>query len=232
MDPRFKDIREECCVANKQLVKSGLVDLTFGNVSVLDRDAGVFAIKPSGVAYDVLQPEQIVLVDLDGKIVEGDLRPSSDTPTHRCLFRAFGNIRSVVHTHSRYAVSFAQARTPIPCYGTTHADHFYGPVPVTRMLTPGEVEAGYEWETGAVITETFKGLDPDAIPAVLVAQHGPFTWGPSGAKAVENAIALEVVAQMAFQAIQIAPAVAPLPAHVLDKHYLRKHGPGAYYGQK
>ncbi|KAF0094865.1 MAG: putative Class II Aldolase and Adducin N-terminal domain [Puniceicoccaceae bacterium 5H] len=232
MDPRFQAIREECCEANRQLPKTGLVDLTFGNVSVLDRDARVFAIKPSGVPYGELRPEHMVLVDLEGKVVEGDLRPSSDTPTHRCLFRSFGNIRSVVHTHSRYAVSFAQAQKPIPCLGTTHADHFYGPVPVTRLLTPEEVESAYEWETGVVIAELFRQLDPDAVPGVLVAQHGPFAWGPSGPKAVENAQALEIVAQMALQALQIEAAASILPDHILNKHYSRKHGPAAYYGQK
>lgn len=231
MDSRFKAIREACCEVNRELPASGLVDLTFGNVSVIDRESGVFAIKPSGVDYGALRPEDMVLVDLDGNIVEGDLRPSSDTPTHRYLFREFTGIGAVIHTHSRKAVAFAQAQKPIPCFGTTHADHFYGSVPVTRHLTEEEVDAAYEWNTGKVIAETFSGKDPLAIPGVLVAQHGPFAWGPTAQKALENAKALEIVADMAAATLAIAPQAAPLPAHVLDKHYLRKHGPGAYYGQ-
>ncbi len=228
---RFQDIREECCAANAALPATGLVDLTFGNVSVLDPDAAVFAIKPSGVSYDALTPADMVIVDLEGKIVQSGLRPSSDTPTHRRLFLAFPGIRSVVHTHSRHAVSFAQAGREIPLLGTTHADYFHGNVPVTRALTDAEIAADYEWETGNVIVERFSGLDAGEIPAVLVRNHGPFAWGPSGAKAVENAHALEIVAQMALQALALEPA-APRPSRALiDKHFFRKHGADAYYGQ-
>jgi L-ribulose-5-phosphate 4-epimerase len=227
----YQSIREECCEANRALPRTGLVDLTFGNVSVLDPDAGVFAIKPSGVPYDELLPEHMVIVDLEGRTVEGDLRFSSDTPTHRKLFLAFPGVRSVVHTHSRHAVSFAQAGREIPCLGTTHADYFYGAVPVTRAMTPEEIGTDYEWNTGVVIAERFAGLNPLDIPAVLVRSHGPFAWGPSGAKAVETAQALEIVAQMARDAIALNPTVEPIPQALLDKHFLRKHGAGAYYGQ-
>ena len=227
-------LREECCEANRRLPATGLVDLTFGNVSVLDPDAGVFAIKPSGVDYERLTPADMVVVDLEGRVVDGDLRPSSDTPTHRCLFRAFAarGIRSVVHTHSRHAVAFAQAGCVIPCFGTTHADYFHGPVPVTRGLTDAEIESDYEWNTGEVIVETFRETDPAAVPAVLVRHHGPFAWGTSGAKAVETAHALEVIAQMAREALLLDPGLAPIPTALHDKHFLRKHGKDAYYGQK
>jgi L-ribulose-5-phosphate 4-epimerase len=227
----YRAIQEECCEANISLPKLGLVDLTFGNVSVADPKAGVFAIKPSGVGYEGIKPEQMVVVDYEGKIVEGSLRPSSDTPTHRRLFLAFPEIRSVVHTHSREAVAWAQAGRGIPCFGTTHADYFYGEVPVTRHLTPEEIAAGYEWETGNVIVERFKELNPGQVSAVLVHSHGPFAWGPSGAKAVENALALEIVAGMARNTLALSPGMPPIPQHLLDKHFLRKHGPGAYYGQ-
>lgn len=228
----YTQIRQECYEANLDLPKFGLVDLTFGNVSVIDRASGIFGIKPSGVDYTKLTPEDIVLVDLEGKQVEGKLRPSSDTATHRRLFQAFTGCRSVVHTHSRNAVAFAQAGKGIPCLGTTHADYFYGEVPVTRPMTPEEIKSAYEWETGNVIVERFKNLNPDDIPAVLVHGHGPFAWGPSGAKAVENAFALEIVAEMAMKALQINPHAQPLSQTLLDKHFLRKHGSGAYYGQR
>ncbi|HET9522652.1 MAG TPA: L-ribulose-5-phosphate 4-epimerase [Terrimicrobiaceae bacterium] len=224
-------LQEECYEANLQLPKLGLVDLTFGNVSVIDRETGVFGIKPSGVDYSRLTPEDIVLLDLDGKQVSGAMRPSSDTPTHRRLFQAFADIRAVVHTHSRNAVSFAQAGKAIPCVGTTHADYFYGEVPVTRPMTPEEIRNAYEWETGNVIVERFRDLDPNQVSAVLVHGHGPFAWGPSGAKAVENALALEIIAEMAMKALQLNPAANPVSQALLDKHFLRKHGPGAYYGQ-
>lgn len=228
----YRELKQECYEANLALPKFGLVDLTFGNVSVFDAATGVFGIKPSGVDYTVLTPDDIVLVDLDGKQVEGKLRPSSDTATHRRLFQAFTGIRAVVHTHSRNAVSFAQAGRGIPCLGTTHADYFYGEVPVTRPMTPEEISSAYEWETGNVIVERFKNLDPLQISAVLVNGHGPFAWGPGGAKAVENAFALEIVAEMALKAFQLNPQVQPLAQCLLDKHFLRKHGAGAYYGQK
>ena len=227
----YRAIQDECYEANLQLPKFGLVDLTFGNVSVIDRASGVFGIKPSGVDYVKLKPDDIVLIDLEGRQLGGPLRPSSDTPTHRRLFQAFSGIRSVVHTHSRNAVSFAQAGKPIPCFGTTHADYFYGEVPLTRAMTPSEIQSAYEWETGNVIVERFQDLDPEQISAVLVSGHGPFAWGPSGAKAVENALALEIVAEMAWKALQINPAAKPISQALLDKHFLRKHGPGAYYGQ-
>lgn len=230
----YRSIREECCEANLELPKTGLVDLTFGNVSVLDPDQGVFAIKPSGVDYTALKPVDMVVVDLEGSVVEGTLRYSSDTPTHRRLYLAFSEsgVRSVVHTHSRCAVSFAQAGREIPCLGTTHADHFYGSVPVTRPMTPGEISGEYEWETGNVIVERFKDLNPMDFPAVLVHGHGPFAWNVSGAKAVEYALALEVVADMALKTFSLTSGLNPISKELLDKHFLRKHGKGAYYGQK
>jgi L-ribulose-5-phosphate 4-epimerase len=229
--PEFQDIREECLAANLALPKTGLVDLTFGNVSVADPERRVFAIKPSGVDYDKLTADDMVILDYEGNILEGNLRPSSDTPTHRHLFLNFPGIRSVVHTHSRSAVAFAQAGVDLPCLGTTHCDYFHGPVPVTRGMTPEEVGGEYEWETGRVIVERFAGMNPLDIPAVLVRNHGPFTWGPSGAKAVETAQALEIVADMAIKTLALNPSAPPAPAHLLDKHFFRKHGPGAYYGQ-
>lgn len=225
-------IQEECYEANLQLPKFGLVDLTFGNVSVIDRESGIFGIKPSGVDYTKLTPGDIVLVDLDGKQVSSAYRPSSDTPTHLRLFQAFTSIRSVVHTHSRNAVSFAQAGMAIPCLGTTHADYFYGEIPITRPMRPEEIQRAYEWETGNVIVERFRDLDAEQISAVLVHGHGPFAWGPSGAKAVENAFALEIVAELAMKALSLNPTSNPISRTLLDKHFLRKHGPGAYYGQK
>jgi L-ribulose-5-phosphate 4-epimerase len=228
---RYAELREECWQANRQLPGLGLADLTFGNVSVIDRASGVFAIKPSGVEYNKLTPNDIVLLDLDGKTVEGKLRPSSDTPTHLRLAQAFSSIRAIVHTHSRNATSFAQAGRPIPCLGTTHADYFYGEVPVTRPMTAAEVGSAYELETGNVIVERFAKLDPEEVPAVLVHGHAPFVWGASAAKAVETAVALEIIAEMALKTFQINPAASPISAHLLDKHFKRKHGGGAYYGQ-
>jgi L-ribulose-5-phosphate 4-epimerase len=227
----YQSLKEECLAANLDLPKTGLVDLTFGNVSVADPERRVFAIKPSGVSYTELRAEHLVVLDFDGNVIEGELRPSSDTPTHRCLYLHFAGIRSVVHTHSRNAVAFAQAGRDLPCLGTTHCDYFNGPVPVTRTMTPAEVAGDYEWETGKVIVERFAGINPPDVPAVLVRNHGPFTWGPSGAKAVETAIALEIVADMAIKTFAIHPAAPPAPAHLLQKHFFRKHGPGAYYGQ-
>jgi L-ribulose-5-phosphate 4-epimerase len=230
---RFADLREECWAANRQLPVLGLADLTFGNVSVIDRANGVFAIKPSGVDYAKLTPADLVLLDLEGKVVEGKLRPSSDTPTHLRLLQAFTTVRAIVHTHSRNATSFAQAGRGIPCLGTTHADYFYGEVPVTRPMTAAEVASAYELETGNVIVERFgKGkLDPENMPAVLVHGHAPFVWGPSGAKAVETALVLEMVAEMARKTLQVNPSAQPISAHLLDKHFKRKHGGDAYYGQ-
>jgi L-ribulose-5-phosphate 4-epimerase len=230
----YADIREEALAANLLLPKTGLVDLTFGNVSVFDPQAGVFAIKPSGVPYEKLTAADMVVLDLEGRIASGSLRPSSDTPTHRRLFMAFGarGVRSVVHTHSRSAVAFAQAGRAIPCLGTTHADHFFGPVPVTRAMTEAEVGGDYEWETGNVIVEAFAGIAPLDMPAVLVRNHGPFAWNTTGAKAVEYAQALEIVADMALKTLSINPSAAPAPEHLLNKHFLRKHGANAYYGQR
>ena len=227
----YADLREECLAANLFLPTTGLVDLTFGNVSVADRSLEVFAIKPSGVDYGKLTAQDIVVLNFNGDIISGTLRPSSDTPTHLSLLQAFKGIRSVVHTHSRTAVAFAQAGREIPCLGTTHADYFYGPVPVTRLMTPEEVADGYELQTGNVIVECFKDLDPLLIKAVLVRGHGPFVWGESGAKAVETAQALEIISEIALKTLALNPAASSLPQHVLDKHYLRKHGKTAYYGQ-
>ena len=228
---QHRTLREEGYVANRQLGASGLVDLTFGNASVFDPGAGVFAIKPSGVPYAELTPGKMVLVDLEGRVLEGKLRPSSDTPTHRRLFQAFAGIHAVVHTHSRHAVSFAQAGRPIPCFGTTHADYFHGAVPVTRPLTKAEITEAYEWNTGNVIVETFRGRDPLDMTAVLVWRHGPFTWSPTGMLAVETAFALEVVAQMAFQTLVLAPQRGEIEPELLGRHFTRKHGSGATYGQ-
>ena len=227
----FQSIRDECLAANLALPRTGLVDLTFGNVSVADPGRGVFAIKPSGVEYDNLTAADMVVLDYEGVVVEGALRPSSDTPTHRCLYRHFPDLRAVVHTHSRAAVAFAQAGLDIPCLGTTHCDYFHGPVPVTREMTPDEVDGDYEWATGRVIVERFAGVNPLEVPAVLVRNHGPFAWGPSGAKAVETAQALEIVADMALRTLALNPTPPAAPPHLLRKHFFRKHGPGAYYGQ-
>jgi len=229
--PTYRSIQEECCDANRALPATGLVDLTFGNVSVADRELGVFAIKPSGVEYAKLRPADMVIIDFDGKLVAGSLRPSSDTPTHRRLLLAFEGIRAVVHTHSRHAVAFAQAGLDLPCFGTTHCDYFHGAVPVTRALTPAEVGGDYEWATGEVIVERFAGLKPLEVPAVLVRNHGPFAWATSGAKAVEAALALEIVADLAIKTLALNAQAQPAPIYLLDKHFFRKHGPGAYYGQ-
>jgi L-ribulose-5-phosphate 4-epimerase len=228
----YQAIKEECYEANLQLPKFGLVDLTFGNVSVAEPGRRVLAIKPSGVDYKIMKADDMVVVDFEGKIIEGSLRPSSDTPTHCRLFQAFEGIRSVVHTHSRNAVAFAQAGRGIPCFGTTHADYFYGEVPVTRPMTAEEIQSAYELETANVIVERFENIDPTQVCAVLVHSHGPFAWGPSGKKAVENAFALEIVAEMALKALQLNPDARPVSTPLLDKHFLRKHGTSAYYGQE
>ena len=216
---------------NLELVEHGLVVLTWGNVSGIDREAGLVAIKPSGVPYASMTAEDVVVVDLEGKTVEGRLNPSSDLPTHLALYRAFPSVGGIVHTHSPKAVAWAQARRGIPAFGTTHADHFHGAVPCTRELTPAEVAEDYELNTGRVIEERFHDLDAEAFPGVLVAGHGPFTWGPTPRKAVENAVALEQIAAMALDTLRLDPDAEPAPSYVLDKHYFRKHGPGAYYGQ-
>ena len=228
----LEKLRKIVCEANLELVRQGLVTLTWGNVSGIDRASGLMVIKPSGVAYDILTPESMVVTDLDGRVVEGDYAPSSDTPTHLVLYKAFPNVGGIVHTHSACATAFAQASREIPCFGTTHADHFCGPVPVARMPTEAEVRDRYEHHIGELIAERFRNLDPDAVPAVLAAGHGPFAWGPDPKKAVENAVALEAVARMAVTTLALCPDTAPLPEYLLEKHYGRKHGPGAYYGQR
>lgn len=226
-------LKQQVCKANLELPRCGLVTHTWGNVSGIDRAGGLVVIKPSGVEYDVLTPEKMVVVDLQtGKTVEGSLNPSSDTQTHLELYRAFPGLGGIVHTHSPYAAAWAQAGQDIPCCGTTHADYFYGPVPCTRQLAPAELEE-YEKNTGAVIVETFRtrGLDPAAVPAVLCRSHGPFAWGSTPAEAVYHASVLEEVAKMALFTRQVDPAAAPAPRHIVEKHYRRKHGPHAYYGQ-
>ena len=220
--------------ANMLLPKYGLVAFTWGNASGIDRDKGLVVIKPSGVEYETMTMDQMVVVDLyTGAVVEGNLRPSSDTPTHLELYRNWQDIGGIIHTHSRHATAFAQAEKEIPCYGTTHADYFHGAVPLTRMLTPDEIKSDYELETGKVIIECFKAghIDPIATPAVIVRKHGPFAFGKDPIKAAENAAVLEVVAEMAMMTTGINAGVAPAPQSIIDKHYLRKHGKDAYYGQ-
>ena len=217
--------------ANLELVKQGLVIFTWGNVSGIDRERGYVVIKPSGVAYEDMTAEDMVVVDLDGRLAEGKLRPSSDTPTHLILYRAFPHIGGIVHTHSSWATAWAQAGKPIPALGTTHADYFYGPVPCTRKLTKEEIQSAYESETGNLIVETFQNLDPAAIPGVLVNNHAPFTWGKNPDEAVYHAKVLEEVAKMAWVTLQINPT-ATIDQFLLDKHYLRKHGKDSYYGQQ
>jgi L-ribulose-5-phosphate 4-epimerase len=230
----LEELKREAYEANLALPREGLINLTFGNASAIDRARGIFAIKPSGVDYTALKPEDMVLVDLDGKKVEGSLNPSSDTPTHRRLFIAFEKIGGVVHTHSSHATAFAQAGRPIPCFGTTHADYFFGEVPVTRKMTADEIVRAYEWETGNVIVERFasSSLNPADFSGVLVNRHAPFTWGATVAKAVEVAVALECCAQMAMMSLQLNPSLGSIEPELLNKHFNRKHGPGAYYGQK
>ncbi len=227
-------MREQVCLANRKLGESGLVILTWGNVSGVDRNEGVMAIKPSGVDYDQLTPEDIVVVSLEtGKVVEGSLRPSSDTPTHWWLYREFPTIGGIVHTHSPFATAWAQAGRELPCFGTTHADYFYGTIPLTRLLTPEEIASDYELNTGKVIVECFRkrGLNPEEMPAVLLPYHGVFVWGKDPMKALENAIVLEEVAKLAYYTLALNPHQPPVPQALLDKHFFRKHGPGAYYGQ-
>ncbi|NLC16531.1 MAG: L-ribulose-5-phosphate 4-epimerase [Clostridiales bacterium] len=230
----LKDLKHEVWEQNLNLVKHNLVIFTWGNVSGIDRQKGIIAIKPSGVEYDVLKPEDIVLVDLDGKVVQGKLNPSSDTPTHIELYKNFENLGGIVHTHSTYATAWAQAGKPIKCYGTTHADYFYGEIPCTRALTKQEITADYEKNTGKVIAQTFAELNLDitAMPAVIIKSHGPFAFGKSPKEAVFNAAVLEEVAKMAWLSRQINPDIVSVDQYLLDKHYLRKHGKNAYYGQK
>ena len=229
----LEELKREVLEANLLLPKHNLVTFTWGNVSGIDREKGLFVIKPSGVEYDELKPEDMVVMDLEGNKVEGKLNPSSDTKTHLVLYNAFPEIGGIVHTHSPHAVAWAQAGRAIPAYGTTHADYFYGPIPCARHLTQEELEEDYEKNTGSVIVETFRAqkLDPKAIPAVICHSHGPFTWGKDAAQAVYHAVVLEEVAKMAILTRQVDPSAAPAPQRILDKHYLRKHGPNAYYGQ-
>ena len=228
----LEELKEKVCAANLDLVRHGLVILTWGNASAIDRERGLVAIKPSGVPYGRMKPADMVVVDLDGNRVEGGLNPSSDLPTHLALYRAFPSVGGVVHTHSTYATAWAQACRSIPNIGTTHADHFHAAVPVTGEIPDERIRADYEAATGEVIVRTFaeRGVDPDANPAVLVAHHGPFTWGGDAAKAVENAVVLEEVAKMASISFALNPSLAMNPA-LVEKHYSRKHGPHAYYGQ-
>jgi L-ribulose-5-phosphate 4-epimerase len=226
-----EELRTAVCDANRALAAAGLAPLTWGNVSAISEDRAVVAIKPSGVPYASLTPDDIPLVDLEGRVVAGRLRPSTDTPTHCAIYRAWPHVGGVAHSHSPYATIFAQARRPIPCLGTTHADHFAGEIPVTRQLTAAEVAAGYEAATGAIIVERFALLDARTIPGALVAGHAPFTWGPSALAALENAIALESIAHMAIGTMAWLSSAMPLEAHILAKHRERKHGRNSYYGQ-
>ena len=229
----LEDLKQRVCQANLDLVTQGLVVQTFGNASSIDRDSGRMVIKASGVPYDTMTADDMVVVSLEtGEVIGSDLRPSSDTPTHLSLYRGFADIGGVIHTHSTKASAWAQARKEIPALGTTHADFFHGPVPITRELLPEEIADAYELNTGLVILERFVELDPGEMPAVLVAGHGPFAWGPTVEKAVEYAVALEIVATLAIETLRISPKPQPLSQAQLDKHFFRKHGPGAYYGQE
>jgi len=230
----YEALKERVCAANKEISRTGLAILTWGNASEVDREAGVFAIKPSGVDYDALIPDDIVIVSLEtGEKLEGALNPSSDTPTHWWLFKSFPVIGGIVHTHSVKATAWAQAKRGIPVFGTTHADYFHGDVPCARELTKEDVAADYELNTGKVIVDHFEhnGIDPAQMPAVMVASHAPFVWGASAAKAVENGVVLEAVAGMALNTLALNPELKAVPSYLLDKHFLRKHGAGAYYGQ-
>ena len=231
----LESLKELVCEANLLLPKHGLITFTWGNVSGIDREKGLMVIKPSGVEYDEMGPDDMVVVDLNtGERVEGRYKPSSDTPTHLALYRAFPGLGGVVHTHSRWATSFAQAGRGIPAFGTTQGDYFYGEIPCTRKMTPAEIGGAYELETGNVIIETFRsrGIDPEQVPAVLVHSHGPFTWGTDAMNAVHNAVVLEELAFMAWHDLLLDPGLPPMQQELLDKHYLRKHGANAYYGQK
>jgi len=227
----LEELKQEVCAANLMLHQAGLVVLTWGNASGIDREQGLVAIKPSGVSYDGMAAEQMVIVDLDGNVVEGELQPSSDTPSHLVLYRELEGVGGVAHTHSTYASAWAQACRSIPCYGTTHADHFRGPVPVTRALGPEAVQGSYERETGWAIVRAVANKNLQEFPGILVAQHGPFTWGESASEAVRNSIIVEQIARMAAVTEGLAPTVGPISDELRDKHFLRKHGPEAYYGQ-
>lgn len=227
----LEELKRQVYRANMELPERGLVTYTWGNVSGIDRESGLFVIKPSGVDYDSLSPDDMVVMSLDGKKVEGELNPSSDTATHLELYKAFQEIGGVVHTHSSMATAWAQAGRELPCYGTTHADYFYGTIPCTRNLTEEEIEEGYEKNTGLVIIETFKGRNPVYVPGVLCKNHGPFTWGKDAAEAVHNAVVLEEVAKMNLYTEMLNPRAGVAPQYMQDKHFMRKHGPNAYYGQ-
>ena len=228
----LKKLKEQVFQANLLLPKHGLVTFTWGNVSGIDREKGLVVIKPSGVPYETMKRDDMVVLELEtGKVVDGELKPSSDTPTHLELYKAFPNIGGIVHTHSRWATSFAQAGRGIAALGTTHGDYFYGEIPCTRKMTEAEIQAEYEKETGTVIIETFKDKNPDAIPGVVVYSHGPFAWGKDAMDAVHNAVVMEEVAFMNIQTMLINPDIQPMQQELLDKHYLRKHGANAYYGQ-
>ena len=227
----LEELKKEVCAANLLLPQFGLVTITWGNVSGIDRDSGLLVIKPSGVPYDGMAPEDMVVVDLEGKVVEGKWKPSSDTDTHVELYKAFPACGGIVHTHSRWATTFAQAGRPIPAMGTTQADYFYGAIPCTRPMTDEEIRGEYEKETGRVIVETFAGIDPTDVPGVLVFSHGPFAWGTDAMNAVHNAVVMEEVAFMDWHAMLLNPDLGPMQQTLLDRHYLRKHGKNAYYGQ-
>ena len=227
----LESLKKAVYEANMELPMRKLVTFTWGNVSGIDREKGLFVIKPSGVEYDALKPEDLVVMDLKGNKVEGDLNPSSDTLTHMVLYNAFPNIGGIVHTHSTYAVAWAQAGMDIPCYGTTHADYFYGPIPCTRRMTEQEIAGAYEKETGKVIIEAFEGISADDVPGVVVHSHGPFAWGTDALNAVHNAVVMEEVAFMDWHAMILEPGLPDMQQCLLDKHYLRKHGKNAYYGQ-
>ena len=229
--PFLKRLREEVLEANLELVRRGLVLYTFGNASGIDRDENLVVIKPSGVPYDKMKPEHLVLTDLEGRILEGDLRPSSDLPTHLVLYKSFREVGGVVHTHSEHATSWAQARREIPCFGTTHADYFYGPVPVTDPMPEHEIAGEYEKNTGYAIVRAFQNRSAASVPGVLVANHGPFTWGPDVSAAVHNAVVLESIARMALFTVTINAEADAIAKPLHDRHYLRKHGSSAYYGQ-
>ena len=227
----LQELREQVLEANLELVRRGLVLYTFGNASGILREESLVVIKPSGVPYEKMKPEHLVLTDLNGKVLEGDLRPSSDLPTHILLYQRFEHIGGVVHTHSEYATAWAQARRSIPCFGTTHADYFHAPVPVTDPMPTEEIAGEYEWNTGEAIARTFRDKDPDVIPAVLVANHGPFAWGKDASTAAHNAVVLESIARMAYFTTTLNPQAVEISSALHDRHFLRKHGRNAYYGQ-
>lgn len=228
----LEELKKKVLEANLELPKKGLITYTWGNVSGIDREKGLIVIKPSGVSYEEMKAEDMVVVDMEGNIIEGDLNPSSDTPTHLVLYNEFKEIGGIVHTHSAWATSWAQAGKSIPCYGTTHADYFYGSIPCTRKMNVEEIQGQYEEETGVVIANIFEGINPMFVPGVIVNNHGPFAWGKDASQAVHNAVVLEEVAKMAYRTESLNPDIKSIDNDLLDKHFLRKHGANAYYGQK